>query len=63
MRPPLTINGTFECSILVLRGRGQVLLSNDIQFDNVPIVTPNGDILLRSLTFNVKTGVSAITNA
>ena len=63
MRPPLTINGTIECSILVLRGRGQVLLSNDIQFDNVPIVTPNGDILLRNLTFNVKAGVSAITNA
>jgi ATP-binding cassette subfamily D (ALD) long-chain fatty acid import protein len=63
MRPPLTINGTIECNILVLRGRGQVLLSNDIQFDNVPIVTPNGDILLRNLTFNVKTGVSAIGNA
>jgi ATP-binding cassette subfamily D (ALD) long-chain fatty acid import protein len=42
----------------VLRGRGQVLLSDDIQFDNVPIVTPNGDILLRNLTFNVKPGVS-----
>jgi len=45
---------------LVLRGHGQVLLSEDIQFDNVPIVTPNGDILLKNLTFNVKPGVSRI---
>lgn len=40
----------------ILRSRGQVLLSDDIQFENVPIVTPNGDILLRSLTFHVKPG-------
>jgi hypothetical protein len=44
---------------LVLRSRGQVLLSDDIQFESVPIVTPNGDILLRSLTFHVKSGVSS----
>lgn len=42
---------------LVLRSRGQVLLSDDIQFESVPIITPNGDILLRSLTFHVKPGV------
>ncbi|KAI6136880.1 ABC transporter transmembrane region 2-domain-containing protein [Pisolithus sp. B1] len=40
----------------ILRGRGQVFLSEDIQFENVPIVTPNGDVLLQSLTFNVKPG-------
>ncbi|KAI6005118.1 ABC transporter transmembrane region 2-domain-containing protein [Pisolithus orientalis] len=40
----------------ILRGRGQVFLSEDIQFENVPIVTPNGDVLLQSLTFSVKPG-------
>ncbi|KAG6335624.1 hypothetical protein ID866_3460 [Astraeus odoratus] len=40
----------------ILRGRGQVFLSEDIQFENVPIVTPNGDVLLKSLTFSVKPG-------
>lgn len=30
--------------------------SDDIQFEGVPIVTPNGDILVRSLSFHVKPG-------
>lgn len=42
---------------LVLRGRGQVIESEDIQFENVPIVTPNGDVLVKSLSFHVKPGV------
>jgi ATP-binding cassette subfamily D (ALD) long-chain fatty acid import protein len=41
----------------VLRGRGQVIESEDIQFENVPIVTPNGDVLVKSLSFHVKPGV------
>lgn len=41
----------------VLRSRGQIIESEDIQFENVPIVTPNGDILVRSLSFHVKPGV------
>lgn len=40
----------------ILSGRGQVFLSENIEFENVPIVTPNGDVLLKSLTFNVKPG-------
>lgn len=40
----------------ILQSRGQVLPSDDIQFESVPIVTPNGDIILRSLTFHVKPG-------
>jgi ATP-binding cassette subfamily D (ALD) long-chain fatty acid import protein len=42
---------------LVLKGRGEVIESEDIQFENVPIVTPNGDVLVRSLSFHVKPGV------
>ncbi|KAJ6574626.1 ABC transporter transmembrane region 2-domain-containing protein [Mycena capillaripes] len=40
----------------ILKGRGEVIESEDIQFENVPIVTPNGDILVRSLSFHVKPG-------
>ncbi|KAF9265656.1 hypothetical protein L218DRAFT_1075743 [Marasmius fiardii PR-910] len=40
----------------ILRGRGKVILSEDIEFENVPIVTPNGDILVRSLSFRIKHG-------
>ncbi|ESK83486.1 abc fatty acid [Moniliophthora roreri MCA 2997] len=40
----------------VLRGRGEVVLSEDIEFENVPIVTPNGDILVKSLSFRIKHG-------
>lgn len=40
----------------ILRGRGQIITSDDIQFENVPIVTPNGDVLVRSLSFHIKHG-------
>lgn len=42
----------------VLSNRGKVIeTGDDIIFDKVPIVSPNGDILVRDLTFNVKPGV------
>ncbi|SCV69975.1 BQ2448_1369 [Microbotryum intermedium] len=41
----------------VLQGRGTFVHSdNEIVFDKVPIVTPNGDILVKSLSFYVKPG-------
>jgi len=42
----------------VLKGRGRVIESEEIRFENVPIVTPNGDVLLKNLSFYVKPGVS-----
>ncbi|GJJ09555.1 hypothetical protein Clacol_003778 [Clathrus columnatus] len=42
---------------LILLNRGRILESDDIQFENVPIVTPNGDVLVRSLSFHIKPGV------
>lgn len=44
--------------MLVLKGRGKIIESEEIRFEGVPIVTPNGDILVKSLTFYVKPGVS-----
>lgn len=43
---------------IVLQGRGEIFESDEIEFENVPIVTPNGDILVRSLSFKVEPGVS-----
>jgi len=42
----------------VLQGRGKILPSEDdsIVFDRVPIVSPNGDILLKSLSFKITPG-------
>jgi ATP-binding cassette subfamily D (ALD) long-chain fatty acid import protein len=38
----------------VLRGRGEILESEDIEFIDVPVVSPNGDVLVRKLNFFVK---------
>ena len=40
----------------ILRGRGTVIESDDIEFRDVPIVSPNGDVLVRKLNFSVKPG-------
>lgn len=40
----------------VLRGRGTVIEGDDIEFKDVPIVSPNGDVLVRKLSFSVKPG-------
>lgn len=41
---------------LILKGHGEVVLGPDIVFDKVPIVSPNGDILVQGLSFEVKQG-------
>ena len=40
----------------VLQGRGSAIESPDIEFTAVPIVSPNGDVLVRSLSFSVRPG-------
>ncbi|KAF4441800.1 ATP-binding cassette subfamily D (ALD) member 2 [Fusarium acutatum] len=40
----------------VLKGRGTVHESNDITFINVPIISPNGDVLIKALSFTLKHG-------
>lgn len=45
--------GTAE-NAAVLRGRGAVAESTDIEFAGVPIVSPNGDVLVRALSFHVR---------
>lgn len=31
-----------------------------IRFDDVPLVTPNGDVLIESMTFEVKSGTNVL---
>ncbi|ORY05614.1 hypothetical protein K493DRAFT_252485 [Basidiobolus meristosporus CBS 931.73] len=59
-------NGRFQKTLVssatgdnenVLSSRGEVFESDIIEFKDVPIVSPNGDILVRNLSFNVKPGM------
>src|ERR1700712_2020675 len=45
-----------EENAAVLRGRGKIIEGEDIEFTDVPIVSPNGDVLVRKLSFNVRPG-------
>ncbi|OLN87289.1 ATP-binding cassette sub-family D member 2 [Colletotrichum chlorophyti] len=40
----------------VLKGRGTVVESENIEFINVPIISPNGDVLVKALSFSLKPG-------
>jgi energy-coupling factor transporter ATP-binding protein EcfA2 len=46
--------------LTVLQGRGTVEESDDIVLENVPIVSPNGDVLVKSLSFSIKRGDSLV---
>ncbi|CAJ0841580.1 8661_t:CDS:10 [Entrophospora sp. SA101] len=60
-------NGRFEKKLVssasteenarILSGRGEIVESENIEFKNVPIVSPNGDVLLKSLNFSMKPGM------
>lgn len=41
----------------LLEHRGSIVEGDNIVFDKVPIVSPNGDVLVRSLSFYVKPGM------
>lgn len=45
-----------EDNAAVLKGRGNVVESRDIEFIDVPIISPNGDVLVKALSFSLKQG-------
>ncbi|RUP45127.1 hypothetical protein BC936DRAFT_148577 [Jimgerdemannia flammicorona] len=53
----LVSSASTEENARVLAGRGEIVESQNIEFQNVPIVSPNGDVLLKSLSFYVKAGM------
>lgn len=54
----LVSSASTEENSKILKGRGKIIESEEIRFENVPIVTPNGDVLVKNLSFFVKPGVS-----
>jgi ATP-binding cassette subfamily D (ALD) long-chain fatty acid import protein len=52
----LVSSANTEENAAVLRGRGKVTEGPDIEFVDVPIVSPNGDVLVRALSFTVRPG-------
>ncbi|MCJ1472028.1 hypothetical protein MMC13_000673 [Lambiella insularis] len=52
----LVSSADIDDNAAILQGRGEVVESPDIEFVDVPIVSPNGDILVRKLNFTVQRG-------
>ncbi|OJJ63711.1 hypothetical protein ASPSYDRAFT_25760 [Aspergillus sydowii CBS 593.65] len=52
----LVSSASTEENAAVLSGRGQIEESDSIEFTDVPIVSPNGDVLVRKLSFTVHPG-------
>lgn len=47
--------------LLLVPGSGQIInRDNVIKFDRTPLATPNGDILIRDLTFEVQSGTNVL---
>ena len=52
----LVSSASTEANAAVLAGRGEQEEGDDIKFDGVPIVSPNGDILVKALSFHICRG-------
>ncbi|XP_071395409.1 ATP-binding cassette sub-family D member 3a isoform X2 [Centroberyx affinis] len=47
--------------LILIPGSGQIVnTDNIIKFDHTPLATPNGDVLIRDLTFEVKSGTNVL---
>jgi ATP-binding cassette subfamily D (ALD) protein 3 len=50
-----------EPSLPFVPGTGELIeMDNIISFDHVPLVTPNGDVLVQALTFEVRSGMNCL---
>ncbi|KAM3915444.1 ATP-binding cassette sub-family D member 3 isoform 1-T1 [Leptodactylus fuscus] len=48
-------------SIPLIPGSGKIInVDNMIKFEHVPLATPNGDVLIRDLTFEVRSGTNVL---
>jgi ATP-binding cassette subfamily D (ALD) long-chain fatty acid import protein len=52
----LVSSASIEENATVLQGRGTIEESENVEFKDVPIVSPNGDVLVKKLTFAIKPG-------
>jgi len=40
-----------------MRSTGNIIVSDNIQFENVPILSPNGDVLIAKMNFKIEPGM------
>ena len=40
-----------------MENKGRIVISDDLQFIDVPILSPNGDILVEKMNFHIKPGM------
>jgi len=52
----LVSSASIESNAAILSGRGELTEGQDIEFTNVPIVSPNGDVLVSKLSFHIGPG-------
>ncbi|KAK0948543.1 ATP-binding cassette long-chain fatty acid transporter pxa2 [Friedmanniomyces endolithicus] len=52
----LVSSASTEANASVLSGRGELEEGEDIRFQDVPIVSPNGDVLVEALSFHINRG-------
>ncbi|KAK4547907.1 hypothetical protein LTR36_010626 [Oleoguttula mirabilis] len=52
----LVSSASTDANAAVLTGRGELEEGEDIRFTSVPIVSPNGDVLVRALSFHITRG-------
>lgn len=52
----LVSSASTEANAAVLAGRGELEEGEDIDFQDVPIVSPNGDVLVKALSFHIGPG-------
>jgi len=60
VRSMLTDSNTLNEKKLVPNSGRIITKDNVIKFENVPLVTPNGDILVEALSFEVKSGMNVL---
>lgn len=54
-------NGNGVMPMLMAPGAGRIIYQDKIiRFDRVPLVTPNGDVLIKELSFEVKSGINVL---
>lgn len=55
------IKDTAVDKIPLIPGRGEIIIAdNKIKFEHIPLATPNGDILIRDLSFEVSSGTNVL---
>jgi ATP-binding cassette subfamily D (ALD) long-chain fatty acid import protein len=52
----LVSSASTDSNAAVLAGRGELEEGEDIKFEDVPIVSPNGDVLVKALSFHIGRG-------